>query len=218
MEGTRLNFGPPGQCDTCLIGWAGLNCDSCGWTGGNCSKCVTKFGPAQRMGEENCTECDTNFGPPGQCDQCLSGWNGPNCTDCDTNFGPPGQCDQCLRGWTGENCSECATKFGPPGQCDTCLERWTGLECNYCDGFGFNATTNCTECIQNGLWTGKYQIAPTYSIDTQLILTFDGPACTNLVPGTYSMYHFSVSQFMLYLKDQHVSSLYRVCIDSIRLY
>ena len=131
------------------------------------------------MAGENCSDCATNVGPPGQCDQCLRGWTGENCSECNTNFGPPEECDQCLRGWAGENCGDCATNFGPPGQCDACLQGWIGLECNACERFGFSTASNCTECIQNGYWTGKW------IFDMTAYLTFEGPACTKLVPGMY---------------------------------
>ena len=113
------NFGPLGQCDQCLRGWAG----------------------------ENCTECDANFGPLGQCDQCLRGWAGENCTECDANFGPLGQCDQCLRGWAGKNCTGCAINFGPAGNCTNCLIGWAGLNCDFCD-HGWTGD-NCSKCDTN---------------------------------------------------------------------
>ena len=56
---------------------------------------------------------------------------------------------------------------------------YTGPHCSSCQGFGFSTESNCTECIQNGQWIGKW-----FNIeDTEIILTFEGPGCTNLVPG-----------------------------------
>ena len=140
----------------------------------------------------NCSECAINFGPNGQCDVCLlgwsgencdycaKGWTGENCSECTANFGPNGQCDQCLRGWVGNNCSDCHNNFGPPGQCDTCLARWTGPNCDACEGFGLSTESNCSECIRNGYWAGTY-LNSVWTMTADL--TFDGPDCTNLVPG-----------------------------------
>ena len=52
---------------------------------------------------------------------------------------------KCAIGWTGRNC-------------DTCAPGWTGPACDACEGFGFSTESNCTECIQNGYWTGSYLI------------------------------------------------------------
>ena len=114
--------------------------------------------------------------------KCQTGWIGKNCDTCAQNFGPAGQCDQCLRGWNGENCSQCAANFGPPGHCDQCLRGWAGENCDVCE-FGFSTESNCTECIQNGTWAGPYS-----PFHMTVYLTFEGPACTNLVPGMYSMH------------------------------
>ena len=96
------------------------------------------------------------------------GFAGENCTECATNFGPPGQCYGCVPRWGGEMCDSCA-----PG--------WTGPDCDVCDGFGFSEESNCTECIQNGLWAGLY--GASYAMTAHL--TFEGPECTNLVAGMY---------------------------------
>ena len=109
----------------------------------------------------------TTLGPPGQCNTCLTRWGGENC-------------DTCARGWAGGNCSICATNFRPAGQCDRCLTGWDGDNCNYCEGFGFSIESNCTECIQNGAWIGSWVFN-----GLTLHLTFDGPACNNVVPGIY---------------------------------
>ena len=110
---------------------------------------------------------------------CQTGWAGRNCEACDRNFGPVGQCNQCLRGFAGEKCNECVTNFGPPGNCNRCVLGWTGDNCDVCE-FGFSTESNCTECIQNGHWTGTYSPARAPFI---AYLTFEGPACTSLVPG-----------------------------------
>ena len=177
-----------------------------GWKGARCSECDTNFGPAGLCNQclkgwagKNCSECATNFESPGQCDKCVIGWDGDNC-------------DICACGWYGANCTECANNFGPPGQdaeekivtpvledglvptavnvlptgpagqCARCLTGWIGDDCNYCEGFGFSTESNCTQCIQNGTWTGFWFGGPT---GLTLHLTFDGPACNNVVPGMH---------------------------------
>ena len=70
---------------------------------------------------------------------------------------------KCQTGWVGD-------------QCDSCQTGWTGERCDVCE-FGFNVTSNCTECIQNGKWTG------THGVEMVLYLTFGGLGCSNLVPG-----------------------------------
>ena len=139
----------------------------------------------------NCDPCALNFGPPEQCNQCLRGFVGENCDECATNFGPPGNCERCVIGWTGDNYDSCATRwmgencitcslnFEPDGRCDLCLLGWGGDSCDVCE-FGFSTESNCTECIQNGYWTGTYSHARS---PLRSYLTFSGPACTNLVPG-----------------------------------
>ena len=94
-----------------------------------------------------------NFGPPGQCDTCLDRWDGDNC-------------DRCARGWIGENCTE------------RCPVGWAGTNCDTCE-FGFTPESNCTDCIENGRWTGQYHNGASLTVR----MTFEGPACTNLEPG-----------------------------------
>ena len=113
----------------------------------------------------NCDSCARNYGPAGLCDRCLTGWAGENCSEC-------------AIGWTGPECSSCATNFGPPGQCDSCLAGWTGDNCDVC-GFGFSTESNCTECIQNGLWEGTLNGKP-----LEIHLTFTGESCSQFVPGS----------------------------------
>ena len=69
---------------------------------------------------------------------------------------------KCQTGWAGRNCAVCALG-------------WAGENCDVCD-FGFSTESNCTECIQNGHWTGTHG-------SVIIFLTFDEPACTVLVPG-----------------------------------
>ena len=99
---------------------------------------------------------------------CLPGWKEPDC-------------QTCAQRWAGDSCDKCAWNFGPLEQCDSCLTGWVGPNCDACEGFGFSAESNCTECIQNGHWTGTFNGQQTITV----YLTFDGPACTNLVPGMY---------------------------------
>ena len=105
----------------------------------------------------NCNECAPNFGPPGQYDQCLTGWAGLDC-------------DSCAKGFTGDNCTMCDTNFGPDGQCNKCVTGRAGDNCDMCE-FGFSAGSNCTECIQNGFWTGTFSTFATMTVS----LTFEGP-------------------------------------------
>ena len=142
---------------TCLRGWKEPDCQRC----------------AHGWTGGKCDTCALNYGPPGECTSCLLGWDEPDCLACAENYGPPGECDQCLRGWTGENCTE------------RCPLGWGGQNCNLCE-FGFNKTTNCTECIQNGYWTGRYHIAQACM---EVYLSFEGAGCTNLVPGIYIIYY-----------------------------
>ena len=165
-DSCATNFEPPGQCNVCVNHWAGLACDGCatGWSG------------------TNCDVCDTNFGPPELCDTCLTRWAGENCSECD-------------RGWTGSECDVCAPNFEPPGNCsrcrtrwvgencDSCEQGWAGNNCDVCEGFGFSEESNCTECIQNGLWVGTQR-----SNDVEVYFTFTGPSCFELVTGKWTVW------------------------------
>ena len=73
---------------------------------------------------------------------------------------------KCQTGWAGINC-------------DACVPKWIGPNCDACEGFGFSAESNCTECIQNGKWTGTW----INDLPIAFFLTFEGPECTNVVPG-----------------------------------
>ena len=112
----------------------------------------------------------------GQCDQCLKGWNGrklhwlwwltSDLLDNVTHVLRDGlvtTVTPVLEDGLGENCTE------------ICPVGWAGTNCDVCE-FGFNTTSNCTECIQNGQWTGKMLLV----ISLTATLTFDGPACSNL--------------------------------------
>ena len=116
---------------------------------------------------DNCDVCATNFGPAGLCVSCVTGFAGENCSECD-------------RGWAGSDCDVCDTNFGPPGQCDKCLAGFTGLECHTCQGFGFSTESNCTECIQNGVWVGKRSYT-----DLEFHFNFTESSCSELVTGRY---------------------------------
>ena len=87
---------------------------------------------------------------------------------------------RCQARWTGPDCDACA-----PG--------WTGPACDACEGFGFSEESNCTECIQNGLWEGTYLNNVT---QMTVALTFDGPACTNVI-GMYWILSFIAVYFFL---------------------
>ena len=100
------------------------------------------------------------------CQTCAHGWREPDCDAFAPNFGPPGQCDRCKTGWAGDNC-------------DSCDHGWTGPKCNACE-FGFSTESRCTECIQNGHWSGNY-----YTIPMTAELTFEGSACTKLASGMF---------------------------------
>ena len=43
-DSCALNFGPPGQCDSCITGWKGDDCDACEGFGfsteSNCTECI----------------------------------------------------------------------------------------------------------------------------------------------------------------------------------
>ena len=111
---------------------------------------------------------------------CLRGWKEPDCQTCAQGWREP-NCQTCAQRWAGDSCDKCARNFGPVKQCDSCLTGRVGPNCEACEGFGFNTDSNCTECIQNGYWTGTFSgFAP-----ITVYLTFDGPACTNLVSGMY---------------------------------
>ena len=111
--------------------------------------------------------------------KCETGWAGRNCEACAPNFGPPGRCDQCLPRWAGENCDSCAVGWDGRN-CESCAPGWTGPECSACEGFGFSAESNCTECIQNGYWAGTF-LNNVWTMTAYL--TFERPACSDLVPG-----------------------------------
>ena len=98
--------------------------------------------------------------------QCKKGWTGNKCDSCDVNYGPRGLCDNCLTGWAGENCDACALGWSPPA-CTTCQ-------------FCFSSESNCTECIENGRWTGMVRHQ-----DLTVWLTFTKETCSELVPGTF---------------------------------
>ena len=65
-----------------------------------------------------------------------------------------------------------------------CPPGWTGPECDACEGFGFSTESGCTECIQNGKWTGTWLVAEPMII----YLTFEGTACAELVSGMCIQY------------------------------
>ena len=64
---------------------------------------------------------------------------------------------------------------------DACAPGWTGPECDACVGFGFSTGTesDCTECIENGHWSGSWGIFEYMEV----FLTFERPECSYLVPG-----------------------------------
>ena len=95
---------------------------------------------------------------------CQRGWTGENCDGCIQGWAGE-NCDGCIQGWAGENCDACA-----PG--------WIGENCDVCERFGFSTESNCTECIQNGLWVGRER-----SNDVEVYFTFTGPSCSELVTG-----------------------------------
>ena len=129
------NFGPSGQCDSCLKGWSGLNCDSCatGWAG------------------------------PG-CDGCATGWIGTDCDSCATNFGPDGRCDRCLTSWTGDNCNYCeGFGFSIESNCTGCIQNgyWKGNKgSRYLDVHLTFTGETCSELVP-GMCTSTYD--STYS-------------------------------------------------------
>ena len=141
--------------------------------------------PLRGWKEPDCHTCTENFGPPGKCISCDIGWAGQNCSECASNFEPPGECSRCSTGWAGDNCDTCAPTFGPPGSCDTCRTGWTGLACDVCERFGFSTENDCTECIQDGALIGEWTWLPSNHQGLIIYLTFEGPACTNVVPGMY---------------------------------
>ena len=98
--------------------------------------------------------------------ECKKGWTRQNCDSCSTNFGPPGQCNMCLPRFKGDECDTCACGWLPP-TCD-----------QICNGFGCCNHSNCQGCIQNGRWEGTLLNQP-----LELVLTFRGNMCTELVPG-----------------------------------
>ena len=85
---------------------------------------------------------------------CKKGWTGRNC-------------DACAAGWIGDNCDECTPGWLPP-DCITCR-------------FGFSAESNCTGCIQNGLWTGTV-----HDKDLTVRLMFTGETCSTVAPGKFT--------------------------------
>ena len=99
--------------------------------------------------------------------QCQKGWTGRNCESCAPTFDPTGECSRCRTGWTGYNCDTCALGWLPP-DCSTCR-------------FGFSTESNCTECIQNGLWTGKVD-----DKNLTVWLTFTGDTCATVASGKFT--------------------------------
>ena len=71
------------------------------------------------------------------------------------------------------------------GNGHVCAPGWTGPECDVCEGFGISTESGCTECIQIGKWTGTW--GAFFQVMT-VFLTFQGPECTNLVPGKCLLY------------------------------
>ena len=123
-----------------------------------------------------CTGVVTTYSPTYRC--CLV-------TESEIQYRKPGNMilyskyatpAKCQTGWTGRNCDACAPNFGPPGRCDACLTVGLGRTVTYVS-LDSNATTNCNECIKNGKWNG------TRGVTMIVYLTFDGPRCSDLVPG-----------------------------------
>ena len=63
--------------------------------------------------------------------------------------------------------------------CSRCHNGWAGDNCDVC-GFGFNAESNCTKCIQNGLWTGTVD-----EKNLTVRLTFTGDSCSTVERGKF---------------------------------
>ena len=183
-DSCATNFEPPGQCGKCARGWSGENCNECstGWTG------------------DKCDSCARNFWPPGQCDSCLERWTGENCSECVKGWAGP-EYDGCATGRAGTDCDSCDVNFGPAGQCDRCLSGWAGDNCNYCDGFGFSPKSNCSECIQNGLWKGESRTK-----NVEVRLTFTGETCSDLVLGIFKL--TSTYLWVLLMDFQLLSYIY----------
>ena len=107
---------------------------------------------------------------------CKSGWAGDNCDSCSERFAGE-NCDICDRGRTGPDCDACDVNFELPGDCASCLNGFAGDNCDVC-GFGFSTESNCTKCIQNGLWVGRRR-----STYMEVYFTFTGSSCSELKAG-----------------------------------
>jgi hypothetical protein len=114
-----------GMCvaDSCEMGWAGDNCDSCAtnFEGDACDTCVMGWAG------DACDTCAANF-EGDACDTCMMGWAGDACDSCAANF-EGDSCDTCMMGWSGDACDTCAENFAGDA-CDTCVEGKTGDDCS----------------------------------------------------------------------------------------
>ena len=124
---------------------------------------------------------------------CQERWAGLRCNTCESRWAGS-NCDACITGRAGENCSACA--IGWAGEdCDACALGWTGDNCDTCD-FGFSNEGNCTECIQNGKWDGTVDGTTPLTVH----LTFTGPTCSEITPGTLlnPLNNISIDDFIVF--------------------
>ena len=101
---------------------------------------------------------------------------------------------QCKKGWTGENCDACAPGWLPP-DCSTCR-------------FGFSTESKCTECIQNGLWTGTVN-----GKELRVRLTFTGDTCSTVAPGKFT----NVTHTMCVLCDFVIFGIHAITCNVVTL-